>query len=108
EIGEDERLEWQRADRLGLGERGRPRGAGFGGIAELERERREVVLRDHAAPAIAGGLAQLERFLVAVVRGLVLAAILLDIAEPRQRRRDRALVTTLAAARERLGDLGVR
>src|SRR5205807_4609721 len=37
-----------------------------------------------------------------------LAAILLDVAEPRQARRDRALVAPLAAARERLGDLGVR
>src|SRR6185312_15432054 len=53
-------------------------------------------------------LAELERFLVAVVGRLVLSAILLDIAEPRHRRRDRALVAALAAARECFGDLRVR
>jgi hypothetical protein len=44
---------------------------------------------------------------VADLRGLVLPALLLDVAEPRQRRGDRALVTVLAATGERLGDLRV-
>jgi hypothetical protein len=67
-------------------------------VAQLVVQDREVVLRHHRAPAIAGGAAQLEGLAVAVEGGLVLAARLLHHAEVRQRRGDRALVATLAAA----------
>ena len=108
EVGQDQRAHRQGADVLGLAQRGQPAGPGVGQLAELERQDREVVAADDLAPAIAGGGAQLERIAVARHRGVELAAVVLQVAQVRQRRRDRALVAALAAPGQRLGDLGER
>src|SRR5262249_13665100 len=66
-----------------------------------------VVGGEGVGGGVAGGLGDREGVGMAVVGSLVVAAILVDVAQPRQRGRDRALVAVLGVAGERLGDLGL-